>query len=240
MSEGLTQSAVLSNPSSNGNNCALTQPTTWKTIVEAVQTKGPQKPKLSKISCFPISNYNFSLPLPLCILLHSLISQSRQRTLALAWETDVDIFCVILLFVFTEFSQLFFIFVRANLLPFFRNFKKIQSYLFSTEFGLQPLFFFNGFFAKTFLFRQPEVSLKLKLIFMMRNKSQQLYVFIKNYNTSHPARATAFLVQFVLQASSLKKPMSYKIKRCYQTESDIFKFAEMIFFEFRFLSRKVR
>ena len=95
MSEGLTQSAVLSNPSSNGNNYALTQPTTWKTIVEAVQTKGPQKPKLSKISCFPISNYNFSLPLPLCILLHSLISQSRQRTLALTWETDVDIFCVI-------------------------------------------------------------------------------------------------------------------------------------------------
>ena len=104
MSEGLTQSAVLSNPSSNGNNCALTQPTTWKTIVEVVQTKGPQKPKLSKISCFPISNHNFSLSLPLCILLHSLISQSRQRTLALAWETDVDIFCVILLFVFTEFS----------------------------------------------------------------------------------------------------------------------------------------
>ena len=64
MSEGLTQSAVLSNPSSNGNNCALTQPTTWKTIVEAVQTKGlrSQNFRKSLVFQFQITTFLFLSP----------------------------------------------------------------------------------------------------------------------------------------------------------------------------------
>ena len=133
MSEGLTQSVVLSNPSSNGNNCALIQPTTWKTILEAVQTKGPQKPKLSKISCFPISNYNFSLPLPLCRGRGRVTSKNSNLGMGKLTWTFFACFCCL----FSRSLVDCFSFSFAQICyPFFRNFKKIQSYLFSTEFGL--------------------------------------------------------------------------------------------------------